>query len=90
MVFNCSVMSDSAAPWTAAHQASLSITISQSLLKLMSIELVMPSNYLIICCPLLLLLSILPYIRVFSSELALSIRWPKYCYLYVKVLVTYM
>ena len=65
-------------PWTAAHQASLSFTISLSLLKLMSIELVMPSNYLILCCPLLLLPSIFPSIRVFSNESALCIRWPKY------------
>ena len=67
-----------ATPWTAAHQASLSITISQSLLKLMSIELVMPSNHLILCHPLLLLSSIFPSIRVFSNESALCIRWPKY------------
>ena len=65
-------------PWTAACQASLSFTISQSLLKLMSIELVMPSNHLILCLPLLLLSSIFPRIRVFSNELALRIRWPKY------------
>ena len=65
-------------PWTAAHQASLSITNSWSLLKLMSIKLVMPSNHLILCCPLLLLLSIFPSIRVFSNELGLHIRWPKY------------
>ena len=65
-------------PWTAAHQASLSITNSQSLLKLMSIELVMPSNHLILCCPLLLQPSIFPRIRVFSSESVLPIRWPKY------------
>ena len=64
-------------PWTAAHQASLSI-ISWGLLKLMSIESVIPSNHLILCHPLLLLLSIFPRIRVFSSELALWIRWPKY------------
>ena len=64
--------------WTAAHQASLSFTISQSLLKLMSIELVMPSNHLILCPPLLLLPSIFPSIRVFSNESALCIRWPKY------------
>ena len=64
--------------WTAAHQASLSITISRSLLKLMSIESVMPSNHLILCCPLLLLPSIFPSIRVFSSESVLCIRWPKY------------
>ena len=67
-----------ATPWTAAHQASLSFTVSQSLLKLMSIESVMPSNHLILCCPLLLLLSIFPSTGVFSNELALRIRWPKY------------
>ena len=65
-------------PWTAALQASLTITNSQSLLKLMSIELVIPSNHLILCCPLLLLPSIFPSIRVFSSESVLHIRWPKY------------
>ena len=65
-------------PWTAAYQASLSITNSQSLLRLMSIELVMPSNHLILCCSLLLPPSIFPSIRVFSSESALHIRWPKY------------
>jgi len=65
-------------PWTAARQASLSITNFQSLLKLMSIKPVMPSNYLILCCPLLLLLSIIPGIRVFSNESILRIRWPKY------------
>ena len=65
-------------PWLAAHQASLSITISQSLLKLMSIESVMPFNHLILYCPLLLLPSIFPSIRVFSNESALCIRWPKY------------
>ena len=64
--------------WTAAHQASLFFTISQSLLKRMSIESVMPSNHLILCCPLLLLPSIFPSIRVFSKELALHILWPKY------------
>ena len=67
-----------ATPWTAARQASLSITNSRSLLKLMSIESVMPSNYLILCCPLLLLPSIFPSIRVFSNESVLCIRWPKY------------
>ena len=67
-----------ATPWTAAHQASLSITNLQSLLKLISIESVMPSNHLILCCPLLLLPSIFPSIRVFSNELALHIMWPKY------------
>ena len=66
------------APWTGARQAFLSITNSQSLLKLMSIEPVMPSNYLILCCPLLLLPSIFPKISVFSNESALCIRWPKY------------
>ena len=65
-------------PWTATCQASLSITNSWNLLKLMSIELVMPSNHLILCCPLLLLPSIFPSIRVFSHESALHIRWPKY------------
>ena len=65
-------------PWTAACQASLSITNSQSLLKLMSIELVVPSNHLILYCPLLLLPSFFPSIRVFSNELVLRIRWPKY------------
>ena len=65
-------------PWTAAHQASLSITNSQSLFKLMSIQLVMPSNHLILCRPLLLLLLIFPRVRVFSNESALYIRWPKY------------
>ena len=65
-------------PWIAAHQASLSITNSQSLLKLMSIELVMPSNHLILCHSLLLLPSMFPSIMVFSSELVLRIRWPKY------------
>ena len=67
-----------ATPWTTARQASLSITNSQSLSKLMSIELVMPSNHLILCRPLLLLPSIFPSIRVFSNESALRIRWPKY------------
>ena len=67
-----------ATPWTAAHQASLSFTISQSLLELMSIELVMLSNLLILCHPLLLLPSVFPSIRVFSYELALCIRQPKY------------
>ena len=67
-----------ATPWTAARQASLSITNSQSLLKLMSIESVMPSNHLILCRPLLLPPSTFPSIKVFSSESALYIRWPKY------------
>ena len=65
-------------PWTAACQASLSITNSQSLLKLMSIESLMPSNHLILCCPLLLLPSIFPSIKVFANESVLCIRWPKY------------
>ena len=67
-----------ATPWTAACQASLSFTISWSLLKLMSTESVMPSNCLILCCPLILLPSLFPSIRVFSNELAPRIRWPKY------------
>ena len=76
--FSHSVVSDSAIPWTAACQTSLSITNSWSLLKLMSIESVMPSNHLILCRPLLLLPSIFPCIRVFSNESVLRIRWPKY------------
>ena len=71
-------MSDSVTPWTAALQASLSITNSQSLFKLMSIESVMPSSRLILCHPLLLLPSIFPSIRVFSNESVLCIRWPLY------------
>ena len=67
-----------AIPWTAACQASLSITNSWSLLKLMSTELVIPSNHFIFCCPLLLLPSIFPSIRVFSNESTLHMRWPKY------------
>ena len=67
-----------ATPWTAACQASLTFTISQRLLRLMSIESVMPSNHLILCQPLLLLPSILPSIRVFSSKSVLHIGWPKY------------
>ena len=67
-----------ATPWTAAHQATLSITNSHSLLKLMSIESMMPSNHLILCHPLLLPPSIFPSIRIFSRESALHIRWPKY------------
>ena len=65
-------------PWTVAHQASLSITNSRSMLKLMSIELVMPSNHLILCVTVLLLPSIFPSIRVFSNKSTLGIRWPKY------------
>ena len=78
LLFSCSVVSDSATPWTAAHQASPSISNSWSLLKLLSIESVMPSNHLILCCPLLLLPSIFPSIGVFSNEPDLHIRWPKY------------
>ena len=76
--FSCSVVYDSATPWTVAHQASLSITNSQSLLKLMSTKSLMPSNHLILCHPLLLPPSVFPSIRVFSNESVLHIRWPKY------------
>ena len=76
--FSHSAVSDSVIAWTAARQASLSMTNSQSLLKLMSIESVMPSNHLILCHPLFLLPSILPSIRVFSKESVLCIRWTKY------------
>ena len=75
MLFSCSVF---ATPWTSAHQASLSFTISQSLLNLMSIESVMLSNHLVLCCPLLLLPSVFLSTRVFSNELALRIKWPKH------------
>ena len=82
-------------PWTAACQASLSIANSWSLLKLMSIELVMPSSHLILCCPLLLLPTIPPSIRVFSNESTLRMRWPKYwsimlgeCYLRMTLHIT--
>ena len=71
-------MSDPVIPWTAALQAPLSITSSRSLLKLMSIESVMPSNHLIHCCPFLPLPSVFPSIRVFSSESVLRTRWPEY------------
>ena len=74
--FSHSVVSNSATPWTAAHQIFLSITNYQSLLKLMSVELVMPSDHLILCCPLLLLPSIFPSIRAFSNVSVLLIRWP--------------
>ena len=67
-----------ATPWTTACQTSVSITNSQSLPKLMSIESVMPSNHLILCCPLLLLFSIFPSIKIFSNESTLHIMWPKY------------
>ena len=76
--FSCSVVSDSLRPHGLAGQASLSITNSWNLLRLMSIELVMPSNHLILCCPLFLSPSIFPSIRVFSNESVLCIRWPKY------------
>ena len=76
--FSHSVVFDSATPWTATRQASLSITNSWSLLKLMAIELVMPTNHLILCHLLLLLPSNFPSIRVFSNEPVLCIRWPKY------------
>ena len=76
--FSCSVVSNFVTPWTTAFQASLSITNSWSLPKLMSIDSTMPSNHLILCRPLLLLSPILPSIRVFSNESALHIRWPKY------------
>ena len=74
---SCSVAQLCPTPWTAARQASLSLTISWSLLKLMSFESVMPSNHLILCCPLLLPPSIFPSIRGFSNELTLCIKWPK-------------
>ena len=74
--FSHSVVSDS--PWTAPYQASLSITNSRSLFKLISIKSVMPPNHLILCCPLLLSSSIFPSIRVFPNESVLRIRWPKY------------
>ena len=76
--FSRSVVSNSVTPWITAHQASLSITNSWSLLKLMSIESVMPSNHLILWRPLLLLSPIPPSIRVFSNESTLHMRWPKY------------
>ena len=80
LLFSCQVRSDSLrlTPWTIARQASLSFTISWSLLKLISIQSVMPPNHLILCHPLLLLPLIFPSIRVFSKESALHIRWPKY------------
>ena len=79
LLFSCSVMSDSATPWNAAYQDSLSFTISWSLLNLMSIESVIPSCHLILCCPLLLLPSIFPSMRAFSNESFVHIRWQKYC-----------
>ena len=78
LLFSCPVVSDSAPTWTVARQAPLFFIISWSLFKLMSIESVMPSNYLILCCPLLLPPSIFPSIRVFSNESTVRIRHPKY------------
>ena len=78
LLFSCSDVSNSATPWTAARQASLSFSVSQNLLKLMYIELVMPSNHLVLSSSLLLLPSMFPSIRVFSSDSALLIRWLKY------------
>ena len=78
LLFSCLVMSNSVTPWNATGQISLSFADSWSLLKLLSIESVMPSNHLVLCYPLLLLPSIVPSIRVFSCVLALCIRWPKY------------
>ena len=77
-MFSHSIVSHSVTPWTAASQASLFFTISWSLLRLMSIELVMPSNHLVLCHPLLFLPLIFPSIRVFSDESALCIKWLKY------------
>ena len=76
--FSRSILSDSATPWITARQASLSITNPQNLLKLMSIESVMQYNHLMLCCPLLLLPSVFPSLRVFPSESVLHIRWPEY------------
>ena len=76
--FSRSVVSDSATPWIAAHQTSLSITISRSSFRLTSIESVMPSSHFILCHPLLLLPPVPPSIRVFSNESTLRMRWPKY------------
>ena len=77
-MFRHSVVSDSATPWTAAHQASLPFTTSQRMLRLMSIELMMPSCYLVLCLSLLFWPSIFPSIRVFFNKSTLYIRWPKY------------
>ena len=78
LLFSLSFGSNSVTPWSAARQASLSLTISQSLLRFVSIELVMSSNHLVLCRPLLLLPSVFPSIRALSNELALHIRWTKY------------
>ena len=80
-----SIVSDSATPWTEARQASLSIINSWSWCKFMSIESVMPSNHLTLCCPLLLPPSIFPSIRVFSNESVIPIRWPKYWSFYFSI-----
>ena len=77
LLFSCSVVSDSATPWTAAHQPYLTFTFSWSLLRFVSVELVILSKHLILCYHLLLLPSIFPSIGVFSNELALHIRWPE-------------
>ena len=77
-LFSCSVMTDSVTPWTAARQASLSITNSHSLLKLIYVESVIPSNHLVLCRPLLLPPSIFLSVRVFNNESALHLRWPNY------------
>ena len=77
LLFSLSHVQLFATSWTAAHQASLSITIPQSLLKVMSVELVMPSNHFVLCCPHLLLPSSFPSIRVFSNESTLCMKWPK-------------
>ena len=77
-LFSCQVVSDSVQPHGLQHTVSLSLTVSQSLLRFMSTESMMPSNHLILCCSLLLLPSILPIIRVFPSETAVCIRWPNY------------
>ena len=76
--FSCSIMTNFVTPWTAAHQASQSVTNTRTLQKLISIESVMPSNHFILCRPVFLLPSIFPSIRVFSNESALHIRWPRY------------
>ena len=78
LLFSCLIVSDSVIPWTSVRQASLSFTISQSLLRLTAMELMMPSNHLILYRPLLLLPSIFPSIRVFAKKSTLLIRWPKY------------
>ena len=88
--FSCSVVSDFATPWSAAYQASLSVTNSRSLLKFIFIELVTPSNHLVLYCPLLLLSSVFPSIRVFSNESVLRIRWPKLGFWEVSICTNYL